>query len=189
MNMPNSKLPIWQKALYILSWILFMPIHLLLMLIGLIVVPLALLFKADMQNLPLYGNREEACPLWWVRMAKKKGGFIAKFYRFWWFAIRNPVNNFRYLFDDREAYVSGNWHMEVMEAYEMMMASRIRTYRWAYNGAFAGYRCVWLEPPYVLGIPMAEMYYGEFWIGWKVGSKVPGMGFTLQYRRHRRVGR
>ena len=43
----------------------------------------------------------------------------------------------------------------------------------------AGYRRVWLNK---------DGTYGEIWLGWKLGSPVPGLGFTTQIRLKQAVG-
>jgi hypothetical protein len=186
-----------RKLFYILTWIPVIVIKLVLVLAGLLVVPLAI-----MTGWPklfwLWNNAEEGCPDWWHNVAKDKGGFIARFPQFWWFAIRNPVNNMRFVFKDREANIRGNWAGERMEAQDLLDVGRRKAYRWSYNGMFASYRRVWLHDFHSseseFGLPKAQQIvygakaYSEFWIGWKVGSSVPGMGFAMQYRRKREIG-
>ena len=46
-------------------WQAFLPVGL--MPLGAFIVPLALLFKADMKTFPLYGNKEEGYPEWFDR--------------------------------------------------------------------------------------------------------------------------
>ena len=53
-------------------------------------------------------------------------------------------------------------------------ASRWVTYKW-----MASYRRVWLGK---------EGKYSEIWFGWKLGSPVPGLGFTVQIRINRDIG-
>ncbi len=110
-------------------------------------------------------------------MAERKGGFVAKFPTFWWYAVRNPVNNKRFIFKDREAKIDG-WEGP-MEAQDLIDAGVTKATRWAYSGAFAGYRVIKLE---------GDNKYSEYWHGWKVGSTVPGMGFAMQLRRKREIG-
>jgi len=196
-----------RKAMYILSWIplvllhtfpllmvwpfadiaawqAFLPVGLIFL--GVITVPIALLFDDWPKLLWLWGNDEEGCPAWWGEQALAKGGFIKRFPRWWWYVVRNPVNNLRYVFDDREANYSGNWATQEMEAHSLLGASILSAYRWAFNGAFAGYRSVWINPELNKA---GNITYSEFWIGWKPGSTVPGMGFTMQYRRNRELGK
>jgi len=175
----------WRKALYILSWLPVIAVKLVLILLGLVAVPLMLAIHDVDGKWPsrgdwlwLWGNDEEGCPDWWLRMAETKGGFIARVPRWWWFAVRNPVGNHRFLLRDREAAYSGNWATRDMEAQDLIRAGITSAWRWAYNGVFAGYRKVWLSGD----------TYSEFWIGWKVGSRVPGMGFALQWRLNREIG-
>lgn len=128
----------------------------------------------------LWGNDEEGVPEWWMMRAKRVGGIRAKLPNWWWYAIRNPVNNFRFLFDDREAKRETNWNFDLpMEPQNLLDAGLSSAYMWSYSGIFASYRLVWLGE---------KGKYSEFWIGWKVGSPVPGMGFTTQLRLKRDIG-
>lgn len=164
-----------RKFLYILSWIPLVAVHLVAILLGLIIVPVAIEVAGEQsKNWPkvfwLWGNDEEGVPDWWLQRGSS----------FWWYAIRNPVNNFRFLFADRVPEIESNWFDEhPMESANLQKVGQSMAYRWAYSGPFAGYRQVWLN---------STDTYSEFWIGWKIGSTVPGMGFTMQYRRNRDIG-
>jgi len=178
-----------QKGLHILSWIPLTLIIGVLWAIGLVAVPLALvLSEGDHKDqwpdfLWIWGNDEEQCPDWWYAVAKNKSWFIKTFPAFWWYAMRNVVNNHRFLLDDRDPEVETNWRREwasqPMEASEMRDAGQTMTYKWSWSGPFAGYRRVWLK---------SSGLYSEFWVGWKVGSGVPGLGFTIQPRFNRVIG-
>ena len=198
----------YQKVLYAISWVPVALLHIfpLLMVwpfvemslgwaflpvglvpLGWVLVPIALRFSDWPKLLWLWGNDEEGCPDWWFRMAESKGGFIEKFPRWWWFAVRNPVNNFRFIFDEPPLHkitYQDNWMSQLhgaMEAGNMIKQGQRVAYRWAYSGFFAGYRKVWLNKNL--------SRYTEFWIGWKLGSTVPGIGFTFQYRPKREIGK
>jgi len=169
------------KLFYILTWLVLVPLHLVLILMGLVIVPFSLAMMKWPPVFWLWYNDEEGCPAWWIHTSVNSN-FIAKtFPRFWWFAIRNPINNFRYIFKDRKATkMESNWSLiEPMEAPQLIKKDQKTAYRWLANGIFAGYRRVWLH---------STTKYSEFWIGWKINSKVPGMGFTLQLRLYRDVG-
>ena len=164
----------------ITAWQAFLPVGAIFL--GFVFIPIAIATRGPQsKDWPflfwLWGNNEEGCPDWWYRMAEKKGGIRAKFPTFWWYAVRNNVNNMRFIFKDREAKIEG-WEGP-MEAQNLIDAGVTKATRWAYSGPFAGYRRVWLTK---------DGKYGEFWIGWKVGSTVPGMGFNLQLRRNREIG-
>jgi len=168
------------KLLYILSWILVAIVHIVLILLGLVVVPVAI--KLNWPRIFwLWDNDEEGYPTWAINRG------ISPFV---WFAIRNPVNNFRFIFSDRKANISGNWTEDSMEAQDLIDRNMRVAYRWSTNGLFAGYRRVWLTEPDRgwADDPFPYEKYSELWVGWKVGSTVPGMGFTLQYRRNREIG-
>ena len=175
------------KVLYVLSWVPMVLIMLTLTLLGLVAVPLALGISGGRhKDWPdmfwIWGNDEsKGTPDWWLNNAANKW-FTRYWPRFWWYAIRNPVNNHRFIFEDRSPKVSGSFPKEFgssMEAHELMAHNYRRAERWSWRGPFASYRRVWLED---------DDHYSEFWIGWKIGSPVPGMGFTVQWRKNRKVG-
>lgn len=171
-----------------LSWVPVAIVKLLLALLGLLTVPLGLvLCEGDYKNWPdifwLWGNDEDGLgPEWWEMRAKRKNWPLF-FARFWWLAIRNPVNNFRFLFKDRpfnECGISTNWMTEApMEGKQLLEAGQPMAYLWIWSGLFAGYRRVWLH-----GVDK----YSEIWFGWKLASGVPGLGFTTQVRLKREIG-
>ena len=178
-----------KKALHILSWVPVGLFKLALVLLGLLVVPFVIGIGAANKELwPdifwLWGNKQEDPPQWWLNKAKWLPTFR-------WYAIRNPANNMRYIFDDREANVEGNWITDPMEAKQLIEAGQQMAYRWSYNGPFAGYRRVWITARKFLIFGHGEevnYQYSEIWFGWKVGSKVPGLGFTSQVRLKREIG-
>lgn len=159
------------KVLYILSWIPMFLIKLVLVLLGLVVVPIALKSDEWPKWAWLWHNAEEGSPDWW------KGS------DFWWYAVRNPVNNFRFLFKEPlldDIKVDTDWTTNAnMEAQQLIDHQRTSVYRWMYSGPFAGYRKIWIHK---------NDKYSEVWFGWKVGSSVPGMGMTAQVRLNRKVG-
>ena len=177
-----------KKLLYIVSWIVPALFKLVAWAVGLVVIPFALVVGSDKRwerkgsYFPklffLWDNKEEGVPDWWLRVAPDKNVVARLFPRWWWFAMRNPVNGMRYIFEDREPTYEG-WGGEPMEANDLIEANVKKASRWAYNGVFAGYRRVWLN---------GNNKYSEFWFGWKVGSKVPGMGFAAQLRLKRDIG-
>ncbi len=182
-----------------LSLFLIIPavlVKLLLMALGLIFVPLALgtryltLGPVPENHWPdlfwLWGNDEEHCPEWWLD--RDHPWYIKPWPRFWWYAIRNPANNHRFLFEDTEDkdldQLITDWDMgRPMEAIEIKH-DVLHGYR-DHKSAFyfkrkswrAGYRKVWLLK--------GGMEYRELWAGWKLGSKVPGLAITLQFRKGR----
>ena len=180
------------KFLHILSWIPIGIIKLMLAIIGLFVVPLALVgghsraVKADKDDFTyfssawwLWDNKEEGLPDWWMNKASRNASWIIRtFPRWWWFAVRNPVNGFRWIFKEpKEVTVEG--YGGEMEAMYLVRDNLVVATRWSFGGPFAGYRKVWLTD---------AGKYSEIWFGWKVGSTVPGMGFTMQWRRNRKIG-
>lgn len=179
------------KVLYILSWIPISLIKISLAVLGLLAVPLALHACAYKHNMPhrdvwpdilwIWGNQEEGPPRWWqIDASGSKNPLVRWFPNFWWYAIRNPVNNMRYIFDDREGNLKTNWYEDIpMEAHQMLAVGQQMAFQWVWNGPFAGYRRVWLN---------GQDRYSEIWFGWKVGSGVPGLGFTTQVRLKRKIG-
>jgi hypothetical protein len=173
------KLVLLVHPFFDMSWLqAFLPVGLV-FLGAFLVVPLALLFKADMKKLPIWGNREEGYPDWFDRYVQAYW-YKKIFPRWWWFCIRNSTNNFRYLFDDTKPFKTIGWQDDVMEAHTLIAAGVKSASRWRYRGLLAGYRKVWLNDD--------GETYGELWVGWKVGSKVPGLGFTTQLRRKATIG-
>ena len=137
----------------------------------------------------LWHNAEGSAPAWFYRKALDASGPMFWWPDWWWYAIRNPVNNMRFIFEDREANSITNWDVVAfaqdrpkisMEAEKMIEAGQKVAYRWMWSGLFAGYRRVWLNA--------GNETYNEIWIGWKLGSDVPGLGFTLQLRFRRKIG-
>ena len=164
------------KPFVAISWgLAFAPIGFLFL--GAIIVPFALLFKADMKTFPLYGNQEEGCPDWWLKMDKPAIKDV--FPRWWWFVIRNPLNNLRYLFDDSKPFTKYGWQPEKLEATDLIAAGVTSATLWRCRGMMAGYRRVWLNK---------DGTYGEMWFGWKVGSVVPGLGFATSFRPKNEIG-
>ena len=131
-----------------------------------------------MKKLPIWGNKEEGYPDWFDRYVQK---FWYKkiFPQWWWYVVRNPLNNMRFLFDDSKEYTVVGWQQPSMEAHDLIDADLLVASRWSHRGAMAGYRRVWLN---------ADGTYSEIWFGWKVGSTVPGLGFATQVRLHREIG-
>lgn len=158
-------------------------IKLLLVLLGLIMVPVALMFNKWPPFAWLWGNDEDGVPDWWLARAKDKHIVARTFPRWWWYAIRNPVNNLRFLFDDvtpDKLHIRTNWNAEgwAMEAPQMQEVGQHTAWRFVRHGWKAGYRRVWLD----------RDTYSEIWFGWKLASPVPGLGFAMQVRLNRTIG-
>ncbi len=167
------------KLLHILQWIVVGTLMIPFMILGAFpIIPLALLFKVDMKKLPIWGNKEEGYPAWFD-IYVQEFWFKKIFPRWWWFVVRNPLNNMRFLFNDDESFEIEGWQENSMEAHDLLEAGLAYASRWSYRGAFAGYRRVWIN---------SSSKYSEIWFGWKVGSIVPGMGFATQVRLKRKIG-
>ena len=159
-----------------LLWLPFIAIQIAMILLGLVIVPLALTVWGPRSDdwprvFQPWGNSENV-PDWW----RKQDHFLPNF---WWYAVRNPVSNSRFWFKDRPAAFYGSWHSATMEAQDLIDAGMTTAFRWAWNGLLVGYRRLWVHD---------DGTYTEFWIGWKIGSSVPGLGFAMQFRYHRAVG-
>lgn len=191
------------KALHIASWVLLVPIHIIGILLGLVFVPIALKFDKWPKLLWLWGNDKpndqpddvpNVAPTWWLDQVRAKAypatkfsfssegfkylyiKFLKKYPSFYYFAIRNPFNNRRFIFKDPDAAeVETNWNSEEpMESQPMQDVGQKVAYAWKFSGPFASYRKLEL---------LDNTYYRETWVGWKVGSPVPGLAFTMQYRK------
>lgn len=159
-------------------------------LLGLVMVPLCLLVKGgDFRGIFwLWGNDEEHYPEWWAK--RDHPWWIRPWPRFWWFAIRNPFNNSRFIFEDVDlswCEVSTNWDVSIpMEAPQMIEANQLVAWYFIRCGWKCGYRRVWINGLKKHGHPADT--YSEAWIGWKLASGVPGLGFAMQLRIKRAVG-
>jgi len=143
-----------------------------------VVIPLALLFNVDMKKLPIYGNQEEGYPAWFDRYVQNFW-YKKVFPQWWWFSIRNPLNNMRFLFDDDKPFDKYGWQGDSLEAHDLIAAGVTSASLWRRRGLLAGWRRVWLND---------DGTYSEIWFGWKVGSVVPGLGFATQLRLKREIG-
>lgn len=184
---------IFRAGLYILSWIPVGAINFALLLIG---IPLiAVLSFWPMRKWPrwtwIWQNDGDAVvwelgamrpphdvPRWYYEKYGPKGeGWSAYRLRFAYMAIRNPVNNHRFLFTEPESFnTSGDPAAFDTEGFDLEKRGIRSASGWRWSGFFAGYKRTWLKGP---------GKYSEFYIGWKVGSAVPGLGFTLQTRFNR----
>ncbi len=169
-----------KDVLSVVLWVPFIALKLALMIIGLVAVPFGI--ALDWRGpLWLWGNDEEGCPDWWLRRAKTENIVAKTFPCWWWYAVRNPVGNLRFLFKEPRAYNEiTNWPPTApMEAPQMINVGQGMAFRWRRAGFKSGYRRVWLN---------GRDKYSEIWFGWKLGSSVPGLGFALQVRLKRPVG-
>jgi hypothetical protein len=165
---------------FILTWIPVALAKAAAAIVGLVVVPFGIALDWP-KLLWLWGNDEDGCPAWWLEVARNKHWLIRHFPRWWWFAVRNPVNNSRFILDDTgPRHIVTNWRTtEAMEAAELLAVNQRVARRWVWRGMLAGYRRVWLN---------GNGRYSELWIGWKLGSAVPGLGFAMQLRLKRQIG-
>lgn len=164
---------------------------------GLVLVPLGIATQYmsldgwDRKHWPevlwLWGNAEDGVnPQWWQ---DRHPSWPHWWQAFVWLAIRNPFNNSRYLFKDVKPaeldVLKSNWvdvHLGPMEPMNMAAVGVNRAWYFVRHGWKCGYRVVWFKEQGAGG------KYNEFWIGWKLASGVPGLGFTMQLRLKRRMG-
>ncbi len=169
---------IFRAILYVLSWIPVGIINLALLLIG---IPLiAVLAIWPMSKWPrwtwIWQNEEDQGEPGWY--AKRFPELSPWFRRWRYTAFRNPVNNHRYLFTEPESYkTSGDPEAFNMDGKDLERLGIRSSSGWRWSGFFAGYKRTWLNK--------TPGKYSEFYVCWKVGSPVPGLGFTLQNRFNR----
>lgn len=144
--------------LSILAWAPMMVLKLALVLLGLITVPAGILVaKGDYSRWPkllwLWGNDQDGLgPTWWQQRLKDDG-FKSQFL---WLAVRNPANNLRYLFKEPPYYRHA-------------------------TGTIGKFQWDWRRYKLISGFRIWTAGF-EFYIGFKVGLTVPGLGFTSQFR-------
>lgn len=189
----NKRMNPLKKLLYILSWLPVGALNLVLLLVGIPIV--AYFARWPMRRWPswtwLWQNDGDAkdvslgaaggdhdIPRWYLKKYGPNGeGWSAYKLRFVYMALRNPVNNHRFIFDDVLFWkTAGDESAFDTEGSDLVRQGLTSVSGWRYAGLIAGYRRIWLTGPDT---------YSEFYIGWKVGSQVPGLGFTLQIRLKR----
>lgn len=148
------------NILSILFWVPSLAIKLALAVTGLAVVP----FTHPYKN-PVWGNREHPVPPGWFM--PEDADWIRDYV---WRAIRNPVNNLRYLFDEPKAEIIGGDANPDVVVRKMGYESSLRYMR---AGIFSEF---W----YLRYSERFDRYF-EFRIGWKF-SGVPGFAPTIQLR-------
>jgi len=154
----------------LLQWLLFIVLKLVAVLIGLFAVIVAIKVYGYQSRLwPkwlwLWGNDEEELPLWWMNKAKDENWFIRRYAAWWWYAVRNPVNNHRFLFEEPQEYTQyGDKEVDITPGW-----------RYRHAGWMDSFRVTWGKLKVGKGLH-------EFYIGWKIGSSTPGVGFTFQWR-------
>ena len=173
-----DRLSWWRKGLYILSWIPVLAFELVGTTLGLFLVPIALRFDKWPKLLWAWGNdeddprvdvrmqwyRDKAASQWWTRYWPN----------WWWYCIRNPFNNTRFLFDDTKPFKRyGSYTGIYLNGRSLREIGRYKGFRWNVRGWMASYEYVRV---------LDDTHVREFWIGWKVGATVPGLGFSTQLK-------
>lgn len=104
--------------------------------------------------------------------------------RWWYTAVRNPVNGQARLLSDPVAWDDlGSWTETDMEPKALWLANKTFAFRWRSAGWKDGMRIVWIHSV----VDEAICTYSEFYWGFKIGSPVPGLGFGTQVRLGRKV--
>ena len=173
-----DRLSWWRKGLYILSWIPVLLVVLTGLLLGLILVPIALQFKEWPKVLWLWGNDEDDPRvdkrMDWYRARAASKWWMRYWPNWWWYCIRNPFNNFRFLFDDTKPFTRlGSYTGKYLNGPSLREIGRYKGFRWNFRGWMASYEYVRV---------LDSGHTREFWIGWKVGATVPGLGFSTQFK-------
>lgn len=179
------------NLLSILLWLPALAVKLALAAIGLVVVPFTHPFKN-----PIYGNREHPVPpLWFVpwptrmidlHLPEKEWVWELRdrLEDYIWRAIRNPVNNLRYYFEEPEPdYVAAESNSSyargalLQPSFNPDWVVRQTADSWAWRFVRSG---LFSEFWYLRYSERFDRYF-EFRIGWKF-SGVPGFAPTIQLR-------
>jgi len=168
---------IFRASLYILSWIPVGIINLALLLIG---IPIVGYFaRWPQERWPSWtwlwqNDEDQGDPNWYQLRFPELSPYMR---RFRYMAFRNPVNNHRFVFKEPRTFKTAGDPEAFNYDGKSLLAAGIRSSSgWRYSGLFAGYKRTWLKGP---------GKYSEIYFGWKVGSPVPGLGFTVQLRFNR----
>ena len=145
-----------------LLWIPAALVKLILFVVGLVLVPFTSPYH------PIWGNEEHPyAPQWF------KPDWPFKLRQYWWRAIRNPVNNIRFLFEDIRLGDLEEQKGVPSPDKAVRELGRDSAWRWRRYKYFSEYM-------YMRRTGYKK--YFEFRIGWKIASPVPGLGFTIQLR-------
>ena len=167
----------FRAIMYIASWLPLFAINIVLIIVGIPIV--GWYARKPMKDWPrwtwLWQNDEDEGDLgWYVKRFSELSPWMR---RFRYMAFRNPVNNHRFLFTEPESFNSSGDPLAFdMEGFDLVQRGIQSSSGWRWSGKFGGYKRTWLNGP---------DKYSEFYIGWKVGSAVPGLGFTFQLRLKR----
>jgi hypothetical protein len=175
---------IWLKAFYILTWVFWTTFLIITFFLGLFIVPIGLMsehwpriikFWDNIEDDPRYNEHMK----WWYKKARSsKNPFLRLFPNWWWFAIRNSSNGIRWWFEDRKCSYDGNWIEQDMHANEIQDAGLTVGKRWGWNGWFAFFEYVKIND---------DNTSTEFWYGWKLDHKTPGLGFAQQFKWKQKI--
>jgi len=177
--------PLWRYPWVVVQFLFFIIlIKVILQFIGFIVcIPFCWKDSRDWPKfLSIWAHRDGGDPEWWivrdyhVRIHTWKYKFKHEWSRrYWYSAWRNSVAGFKYLQKDTEKYKTyGTWFDTDMEYKDLKEANVTSAIRWRTYGWRDGIRWVKIYPE--------ERKYREIWFGWKIGSPVPGLGFSSQIR-------
>jgi len=169
-------------------WPVAVAIHVVLFLLGGIVfVPFCLLvYKNNSMYWPsfinsIWGNDAQPNPTkikWYMANVNRKGGWRKKYPSYNWFAVRNKAANLRHYFQDpdyEDLFIATSYDHEKFNV-ESAAKTHGSAWRFLACGWKASFR--WVSHNNGTANPPSEFY-----IGWKLNSSTPGLGFTCgQFR-------
>jgi hypothetical protein len=163
----------------------FLPVRLLVGLMGLVLVPIAL-WRYDRTGrwpkvLDTWHNFRDPVwnlPKWYTDRYAPRHWLGKHFPRVYWFAIRNPANNMRLWFKEPEDFSQRGWvgPMEPGTA----RAAGFTLWRYRYSGLLSEF---WVIHPW------NEKRHFRFRLGWKLGQKdgdTDALGYAIQLMPVRR---
>lgn len=152
-------------------WPLFAAVKYTLAFVGLVTCLLGAMPREWPRLLWLWGDDEyHAHRAWWHARNFPKSPYWK---RYWWHAIRNPIANVKYLINEPGGTAQKGTAVPELEAQPLQQANRKRGWRYRSAGVLSSIKAIWLRSD----------SYIELYFGFKIGSPVPGVGFTTQLRK------
>lgn len=168
--------------------LLWLPLRLFMVLLGVVAVPVALWYYDRTGRWPwlleTWHNLNDPVwdlPDWYTRLYAPNHNAISKRWpRFWWFAVRNPANNMRKWLREPETYFErkGGWEGPMEPGYARLTGRTLWRYR--YKGIFGE---IWVIRPW------NETHHFRFRFGFKLGQRDGGtdaLGYAIQLMPWRR---
>jgi hypothetical protein len=164
----------------------FLPVRLLMGLLGLVAVPLALWWYDRFGVWPrlfrTWHNFEDPVwdlPFWYTERYAPAHWAAKRLPRFWWFAIRNPANNMRLWFREPKSYRERGWSGP-MEPRAARRAGTRLIWRYRWSGLLAEFWCIYT---------WNQDRHFRFRLGWKLGQpdeELDVLGYAIQLMPYRR---